>query len=109
MTSGRGKVIGGPERGSTGTVSVTHGGRTEGKDERPKVVTKAFEDLWCNVLVTVVIGTVGKRVVRLIPGVGEVDKCSKIGGGWIGCCVGGCLFIDQTDSIGGIGCCVTGF
>ena len=45
MTWGRGKGIGGQERGSTGTVSVTHGGITEGKDERPKLVAKAYEDL----------------------------------------------------------------
>ena len=109
MTWGRGKGIGGHERGSTGTESLNHGGITEGKDERPKLVANPRVDLWCNVLVVVVVGAVGKRVVRSIPGMGEVAKCSKIGGGWIGCCVGGFLFIDQTGSIGGIGCCVTGF
>ena len=70
MTSGSGMGMEGEETGGTGTEGATPGGITEGRDVRPKLVASWNEDLWCKVLVVVVIRVVGKRVVRLIPGVG---------------------------------------
>ena len=91
------------ETGGTGAEALTPGGMTEGRDERPKLVAKWNVDLWCKVLVVVVVGVAGKRVVRLIPGVGWLTKRPKPGGGEIGGCVPLFLFCEGPIGMGTVG------